>query len=530
MSNRILLNLISQLIYGVEEEEYTDPLTYDYLEKVIDEKIDEVDDEWKYELKREIEKKTGYSGGNTCNASLLELIRNRELGISTKRSKLAHTYIPKQNCVTVPISSNIQTLKASDLYYRNGCVSKRVKRRPIIQLNSQIFCGQFSKSGDVFMSACQDKYIRLFDVNNNWKLKKKIKAHSISWSIIDTAYSNDQNFLVYSSWSPKIHLCNVSNESNLHQPLDLLPLFGRFCVFSLQFSPNTTEILCGASDRHLYLYNLATEARTHCIKAHQDDINTVCYLDDTSNIFVSGSDDTLCRIWDRRVLSAESDNEITDSVGSFIGHLYGVTHVSSKNDGRYFISNSKDQSIKLWDIRKLSDINPDDICIHHNSFDYRQKPNSEDHTFKILQGHYRHKDDQSIMTYRGHSVFHTLIRSYFSPETTTGGRYIYTGSFDNSIYIYDVLTGEIVEKLTNHDALIRDVSWHPYSSEIISTSWDGTHRSFVYVDSTEEIENDENNNNNNNNKNTDDSDNDEHQYVYYDDDSDEDSDEDYRYY
>lgn len=37
-----------------------------------------------------------------------------------------------------------------------------------------------------------------------------------------------------------------------------------------------------------------------------------------------------------------------------MGHLEGITFIDSKGDGRYFISNSKDQSIKLWDIRKMS--------------------------------------------------------------------------------------------------------------------------------------------------------------------------------
>ena len=35
--------------------------------------------------------------------------------------------------------------------------------------------------------------------------------------------------------------------------------------------------------------------------------------------------------------------------------------------------------------------------------------------------------DTSLMTYRGHSVLHTLIRCRFSPEFTTGQRYIYSG-------------------------------------------------------------------------------------------------------
>ncbi len=38
----------------------------------------------------------------------------------------------------------------------------------------------------------------------------------------------------------------------------------------------------------------------------------------------------------------------------------------------------------------------------------------------------RHPHDASVMTYRGHTVHHTLIRAYFSPAATTGQRLIYS--------------------------------------------------------------------------------------------------------
>uniref|UniRef100_W5LYJ5 Uncharacterized protein n=1 Tax=Lepisosteus oculatus TaxID=7918 RepID=W5LYJ5_LEPOC len=42
-----------------------------------------------------------------------------------------------------------------------------------------------------------------------------------------------------------------------------------------------------------------------------------------------------------------------------------------------------------------------------------------------------------------------------------------------SISVYDVLTGCVVSRLSDHDACVRDVSWHPYEANIISSSWDG---------------------------------------------------------
>lgn len=36
--------------------------------------------------------------------------------------------------------------------------------------------------------------------------------------------------------------------------------------------------------------------------------------------------------------------------------------------------------------------------------------------------------------------------------------------------VYDVLTGAVVSKLSGHDACVRDVSWHPYEDNIVSSS------------------------------------------------------------
>ena len=55
-------------------------------------------------------------------------------------------------------------------------------------------------------------------------------------------------------------------------------------------------------------------------------------------------------MWDRRTLNEESP----EPVGVLAGHADGVTFIDSKADARYLISNSKDQTIKLWDMRRFS--------------------------------------------------------------------------------------------------------------------------------------------------------------------------------
>ena len=35
---------------------------------------------------------------------------------------------------------------------------------------------------------------------------------------------------------------------------------------------------------------------TETIKAHRDDVNAVCFMDDSNQVIASGSDDTLCKV------------------------------------------------------------------------------------------------------------------------------------------------------------------------------------------------------------------------------------------
>ncbi|KAG2387831.1 hypothetical protein C9374_001425 [Naegleria lovaniensis] len=310
---------------------------------------------------------------------------------------------------------------------------------------------------------------------------REIHARDIGWSIIDCNPSPDNKFLVYSSWSSYIHLATFvphdydPNEDidkrvkyiEKHERLFLNPGNIRFCAFSVRFSPTGKEILAGSNDDHLYIYDLDKNIRVERIHAHRSDINSVCYAGNSQpDIFFSGSDDGLCKVWDRRVCSSSSSS----AVGVLVGHSDGITCVSSKGDGRYFISNGKDQTCKLWDIRKMADPNSNvpQIPKSNNLWDYRYEMAPTRHSRVI------HPNDQSLMTYTGHQVLQTLIRCYFSPSQSTGQQYIYTGSHDGKIYVYDILTGAIVKQLEGHAHIVRDVHWHPFLPLMFSSSWDGS--------------------------------------------------------
>ena len=222
-------------------------------------------------------------------------------------------------------------------------------------------------------------------------------------------------------------------------------------------------------------YDLVSSKITNFFIAHTEDVNIVAWDNKkSSNIIYSGSDDCMIYIWDRRTIGQGQK-----PAGLLIGHQEGITHLSSQGDSLHLISNGKDQSMKYWDIRKAYEytkIKEMPPLRRVKYFDYRY--------MKYPQLQPKHPLDSSVRTFIGHSVLATLIRCDFSPQETTGQRYVYTGSADGQVYIYELENPEKVKKLTvnnkafqesNSDAYrpIRDISWHPKYPLIIATSFSG---------------------------------------------------------
>jgi len=126
-------------------------------------------------------------------------------------------------------------------------------------------------------------------------------------------------------------------------------------------------MLLGCSDSSVY--DVEMRKITLKLEGHADDINAVCFADPVStNVLFSGSDDSVVKVWDRRSMAGGRE------AGCLVGHMEGITFVSSKGDGRYVITNGKDQTLKLWDIRMMMERTEFDKMVrkdYNSGFDYR---------------------------------------------------------------------------------------------------------------------------------------------------------------
>jgi WD repeat-containing protein 23 len=370
--------------------------------------------------------------------------------------------------------------------------------KKMTQFQSRAYSGQFSEDGEFFFACCQDFTVHLFRTQDPSRFMhyKTIAAQIGRWTITDASLSADNKFVAYSSITPVVHVASTEHENEAHFALDFsMGRFDGFGIWSLRFSGDGRELIAGTSNSSIFVYDVEAHRVVVAQEGHADDVNAVSFAETGStHVFFSGSDDSLIKVWDRRSMR----NGHGTAAGVLVGHTEGITYVASKGDGRYCLSNGKDQTMKLWDIRMLmseQEVSQLPRVDYRASWDYRYMRYPRPQTFS-------HPQDKSVCTYRGHSVHKTLIRCHFSPLHTTGQRYLYSGSDDGCVHVY-ALDGTKVAVLNATDVVsrgsaddvdddeddafehmnwflgggnrvvVRDASWHPHAPFMTATTWNG---------------------------------------------------------
>ena len=343
----------------------------------------------------------------------------------------------------------------------------------------------------------QDFKVRLYDTSNpyNWKHYKTVTYPFGQWTLTDADLSPDNKWLAYTSLQSNV--CFTPTDPNdmgdpysldLGDQMQRYNVFrGAFPIFSVRFSGDGRNLVAGTGASSIVVYDIERRQSLHHVVGHRDDVNAVCFADKMSpHILYSGSDDCTIKVWDTRSMGDGRE------AGAFVGHIEGLTYIDSKGDGRYILSNGKDQSMKLWDLRmamstaRFEELNPTRVTRSHD-YEYRWEDYNDAQW-------YPHPHDNSLVTFRGHKVQRTLIRCHFSPPGSTNSRYVYSGSFDGFVYVWNLdatLAAKIdVKSVTNGvrlgaprppryrvhpwgsrqwETLIRDVGWHPNAPLLVGT-------------------------------------------------------------
>lgn len=337
----------------------------------------------------------------------------------------------------------------------------------IIHFPAPVCCGQFSDDGNFFYACVKDLRVRMYDTSDpyNWKHYKTADYPMGQWTLTDADLSPDNRWLAYSSLQS--HVAFAPTDPNDKGEPYTLNLGSRptttapggnhwrnrenFGIFSVRFSGDGRRIVAGTGVDSIVVYDIESRTVLHNIAGHENDVNAVCFADKSSpHILYSGSDDCTIKVWDTRSMGDGREG------AAFVGHIEGITYIDSKGDGRYILSNGKDQSMKLWDIRNAmttARFHSEDVTrptrMKEYEYDYRWEDYDEDMWFP-------HPHDNSAVTFRGHKVQRTLIRCHFSPEGSSDSRYVYSGSQDGFVYVWN-LDGTLAKKIDVKMSLLENM-------------------------------------------------------------------------
>ncbi|CAO2598198.1 WD repeat-containing protein 5 [Lemmus lemmus] len=232
-------------------------------------------------------------------------------------------------------------------------------------------------------------------------------------------------------------------------------------VSSVKFSPNGEWLASSSADKLIKIWGAYDGKFEKTISGHKLGISDVAWSSD-SNLLVSASDDKTLKIWD--VSSGKC-------LKTLKGHSNYVFCCNFNPQSNLIVSGSFDESVRIWDVKtgKCLKTLPDDDNppVSFVKFSPNGKYILAATLDKNTGANNVHPPFQCLKTYTGHKNEKYCIFANFS---VTGGKWIVSGSEDNLVYIWNLQTKEIVQKLQGHTDVVISTACHPTENIIASAA------------------------------------------------------------
>ncbi|KAG7268846.1 hypothetical protein CRUP_011295 [Coryphaenoides rupestris] len=197
----------------------------------------------------------------------------------------------------------------------------------------------------------------------------------------------------------------------------------------------------GSTDKTVGVWDSETGERMKRLKGHTSFVNSCYPARRGPQLVCTGSDDGT--LWDIRKKGAVHTFQNTYQVWdlrqnkliyNMHGHSDSITGLSLSSEGSYLLSNSMDNTVRIWDVRPFA---PKERCV------------------KIFQGNI-------------HNFEKNLLRCAWSAD----GSKIAAGSADRFVYVWDTTSRRILYKLPGHAGSVNEVAFHPEEPIVLSGSSD----------------------------------------------------------
>ncbi|CAN8062671.1 unnamed protein product [Agarophyton chilense] len=319
-------------------------------------------------------------------------------------------------------------------------------QRAFVGHTANVKCLTFvGEEGDAVASGSSDNTVRIWDMNSGSQ-KRILRGHTSR--IWDVSATRNGKLLASASGDGSIRLWDTATLSDVHdakewaakrheQSVGRLRVNGNMdggsadmCravlqghahdVYAVRMQARGGAVASGGYDRLVRFYDTETQTLLKSFGGHKSSISSVGF-NARGNLIVTGSKDSSIKFWD--VVSGLC-------VRTLSAHLGEVTSVEINQSGSLMVSSSKDNSNRLWDIRMT----------------------------------------KVVKRFKGHqNTSKNFVRSVFGPRESV----VIGGSEDGHVYIWDVDSSEVLQKLGAGGGTVYDVEWNARRSVLASCAHDG---------------------------------------------------------
>jgi len=261
-----------------------------------------------------------------------------------------------------------------------------------------------------------------------------------------------QHFIVRSNWmNPNVRPRHISFQGH-----------GRNVVTCLQF--DSDRVISGSDDSTINIYETRTGRLLHTLHGHDGGVWALQYLD---NILVSGSTDRTVRVW---------DIEKAECTQIFYGHTSTVRCLQIimprlQPDGEYFpeepiiVTGSRDSTLRVWSLPKRGSPKylptPPEAANEENS---ANAPDAATSPGTTVTSSTASANPYFLRKLIGHSQ---------SVRALSGaGNTLVSGSYDHTVRVWRISTGECRWRLQGHSAKVYSVVYDVEKDRCFSGSMD----------------------------------------------------------
>ncbi|KAJ0397456.1 hypothetical protein P43SY_006555 [Pythium insidiosum] len=276
-------------------------------------------------------------------------------------------------------------------------------------------------------------------------------------------------------------------------------------IYSVNLHPSETHVVTGGYDQTVRLFDITTGSNIKTFRGH---VASVCdvQFNRHANLLVSGSKDGTIRLWD--ILSGLCVHTLRQTLGE-------VTSVSLASNGFLLLTGSRNNSNRLWDMRMLSaprvqfgggssgssgfsggssvyggsgsgiygggrdgsgGVSVPSSLAHSSSVSSSALFGSSGSSRNLASQTQEHKP---IQRFKGHqNTAKNIVRVAFGPREA----FVLGGSEDGCVYVWDVATGKLLERLAGHQGVTYNAKWHERQALMASSSHDGTVKTWWWQD------------------------------------------------